>query len=276
MILNFTVANLVAFFAYTALLYAGAPLAVLAKGLLLVPAVRRITLLCWTAWGLLALVGLLCVYAVPMLSEAWSEHEQQATFARDTHQLTAPQVLSGISFPAGSTVHVNSTNGHVEFGSVPVPTAVAGLMLVGDFRLEHRDTDDYTIESGMLAVPTVILGIPCSRGALIVQEDSTSCVLDRDFDFAGHMMARGTDIEIYRSPLHEPALLGWGTLAQWELLYDVAWPHDTWRRSSRHAPDVQRRKQHPAAGRGGAARDDGNDDRWRPAVALPGLQHFAS
>ena len=227
MMLNFIVGDLIAFAAYMALLYAGAPLAVLATGLLLVPACRRITLLRWTAWGLLALVGLLCVCAVPMLSEVWSEHEQHVTFARDTHHLTAPQVLSGISFPAGSTVHVNSTNGHVEFGSVPAPTAVAGLMLVGDFRLERRDTDDYTIEFGTLAVPTVIHGIPCSRGALIAQEDSTRCVLDRDFDFAGHMMARGTGIEIYRSPLHEPAALRWGTLAQRELLYDVVWPAGT-------------------------------------------------
>ena len=227
MMLNFSVADLIAFFAYMGLLHAGAPLAVLATGLLLVAACRRITPLRWTAWGLLALVGLLCICAAPMLSEVWSEHEQQATFARDTHDLTAPQVLSGISFPAGSTVHVNSSNGHVEFGSVSVLTAIAGLMLIGDFRLERRDMDDYTITSGTLAVPTVVHGIPCSRGALIAQANTTRCILDRDFDFAGHMMARGAGIEIYRSPLDEPAVLQWGTLAQPELLYDVVWPAGT-------------------------------------------------
>ena len=289
MMLNFTVADLVAFFAYMALLYAGAPLAVLATGLLLVPACRRITLLRWTAWGLLALIGLLCVCAVPMLSEAWSEHEQQATFARDTHHLTAPQVLSGISFPARSTVHVNSSNGHVEFGSVPVPTAIAGLMLVGDFRLERRDMDDYTITFGTLAVPTVVHGIPCSRGALIAQENTTRCILDRDFDFAGHMIARGAGIEIYRSPLDEPAVLQWGTRAAGTAVrcclarrhrdrrrdFVVARPHGAWRRSPRHVRDVHRKGHSAAAGRGGAASDYGNDNRWRPAAALPGLQHFS-
>ena len=201
MMITLSVTDVIAFLGYLALLYAGAPLAILASILLLVPACRRITLLRRLGWGVLTLVGLLAVSAVPMLSEIWSEHEQKLAYDRNTHHLKAPQLLSGIVFPAGSMVHVSNYNDDVEFGFVPVPTPIAGLTLIGDFRLERADSSGpYSIVAGSLAVPTPIHGIPCGTGPLLAKDETTRCILDRDYDFNGHLMAHGQGIEIYRSP----------------------------------------------------------------------------
>ncbi len=228
MMVPFTLTDLIAMFGYAALLFAGAPALVLALVLLLVPACRRITSLRRTGWGLLVLVGISAICATPMLASLWADHEQRVTFANDTHHVTAPQILDGMTFPPGSTVHVNSYIGHVEFGNVPVPTLIAGLMLVGDFTLKKEYLRQAnTIEAGKLAVPTMIHGIPCGRGALVAQDETTRCILDRDFDFDGFLLARGQGVEVYRSPLNEPAVLQWGTLARPELLYDVTWPAGT-------------------------------------------------
>ena len=217
--------DLICVVGYLALTYVGGPLAALALLLLVVAASRRITALRWTGWGLLAFVGGLALCATPVLQEAWSGHTREQAFARATHTLSSPQTFGGTAFPAGSTVHVNEESGRPEFGAVPVPTVIDGLMLIGDFRLERehlRDAD--TIAEGTLAAPAVIQGIPCGRGALVAQDEITRCVLDQGYDFDGHVLARGQVVEIYRSPLDEPAQLRRGTLARSELLYDVSWP----------------------------------------------------
>lgn len=225
MMIPISLLDVIPILGYLALIYAGGPLAALALLLLAVPACRRVTALRWIGCGLLACVGGLALCAMPMLQEIWSEHAGKRAFERATHTLTVPQTFAGVAFPAGSIVHVNEASGRPEFGTVPVPTLIAGLMLSGNFRLEReylRDAD--TIAEGTLAVPTVIHGIPCGRGILVAQDEVTRCILDRDYDFTGHLLAGGQGIEIYRSPLDEPAQLRWGTLARPELLFDVTWP----------------------------------------------------
>jgi hypothetical protein len=225
--ITITVWDVVAFFGYEALLYAGGPLVAIAICLLAVPSLRHNTVSRRIAYGLMVLVGLLVLCAVPMLQEGWKEHEEKVAFNAATHHLTAPQVFGGIAFPAGSTVHVGD-DGRVQFGNLPIPTTVDDLPLTGDFRLEAEYGDDPPgVAEGTLAGPADIHGIPCGPGALVSQPDTTRCVLARDYTFAGHILAKGQLLEVYRSPLNDPPKLTFGTLARPELLFDVLWPAGT-------------------------------------------------
>lgn len=227
MMIRFTIWDVVGILGYEALLYAGGPLFAVAVLLLAVPRLRRSTAWRRFAYGLLALFGLLVLSAAPMLQEAWKEHSDKVSFDAATHHLTAPQVIGGIAFPAGSTVHVDD-NGRARFGSLPTPATIDGLLLIGDFRLEPEYGDDPpSVAAGTLAGPADIHGIPCGPGKLVSQPDTTRCVLARDYDFSGHSLAQGQSLEIYRSPLHDLSRLTFGTLARPELLFDVLWPAGT-------------------------------------------------
>jgi hypothetical protein len=109
---------------------------------------------------------------------------------------------------------------------VPVETMIAGLPLIGEFRLGDAD-GKRTVEDGMLARETVIRDIPCGPGKVVRQPATTICILARDFHFIGHDLAAGSVIEVYRSPLHEPVTLERGTLRDAERLFDIDWPAGT-------------------------------------------------
>jgi hypothetical protein len=225
--IKFTIWDLVTIVGYEALLYAGGPLVMVAVLLLAIPALRRTTIARRSGYGLLALVVLLGLCATPLLYEDWMEHERRVAFDAATHHLTAPQIIDDISFPAGSTVHVGD-DGHVQFGSLPAPTMVNGLPLIGDFTLEADRGDGLSGgANGTLARATDLHGIPCGSGDFISRADTARCTLARDYVFTGHALASGQPLEVYRSPLNEPAKLVFGTLARAELLFDVIWPAGT-------------------------------------------------
>ena len=227
MMVEFTFRDLVAFFSYEALLYAGGPLVAAALLLLLVPGLRRHAFWRWSAYAMIVLAFVLAACAVPMLQEIWREHEQHVAFEAATHHLSAPQVLGGITFPAGSTVHLGE-DGRVEFGDVPTPTPIEGVALVGAFRLQPSYGDAKPdVAEGTLAQAIDISGIPCGPGELVSQTETTRCVLARGYPFGGHLLARGTRVEVYRSPLGEPPQLRFGTLGRPERLFDVDWPAGT-------------------------------------------------
>ncbi len=226
MMMSFTLWDVISGLAYFALLYAGGPLLVAAILLLTFKTTRRQALSRRLAYTCLALAGLFLICAWPILRMFWRDHERQVAFDAATHHLASPQVFGGVSFPAGSTVHVRE-DGRPEFGSLVSPARVDGLVLIGDFRLAANDDDTLEVMEGTLAQPADIHGIPCGSGAVMSQVETTRCVLGRDYDFAGHLLATGKMLEVYRSPLGEPAMLRFGTLAQPELLYDVLWPAGT-------------------------------------------------
>ena len=103
-----------------------------------------------------------------------------------------------------------------------------GLVLENEFQLgAEYGTDPMGVLDATLAEPVAIHGIPCGPGPLKSQRDTTRCTLARDWVFAGHVLAAGTALEVYRSPLDEPPKLTFGSLARPELLYDVTWPPGT-------------------------------------------------
>ena len=225
--IHFTTWDIAVFLAGFAFIYVGLPLLVLVAVLLAIPASRRHTGWRRLAYGILAFDAILFLIGLPVIAIPVRDYVRHREFEARTHHLSAPATYGGIAFPGGSTVHL-ADDGTPEFGSLPVPTPVLGLVLVGDFRLgADYGVDPIGVKECTLAVPADIQGIPCGPGAIKAQKQTTRCVLARDWLFAGHMLAAGHALEIYRSPLDEPPRLTFGTLARPELLYGVRWPAGT-------------------------------------------------
>jgi hypothetical protein len=230
---------------FGALLYGSGPILLTVIVLLAVPSLRCKRRLRIFAYGLLALEGLLSLFTLPVLMGKWKEHEATRRFDAATYHLTSPQGYGGISFPAGSTVHVGE-DGKVEFGSLPTPTLVGDLLLVGDFQIGAESIDPSPgISKGTLAGTAEIHGIPCGPGALISQPETTRCVLASDYVFLGHTLARGTLLEIYRSPLNDPPRLNFGTLGRSEVLFDVLWQTGTMMGGVEKPPEQMRHGNGP-------------------------------
>lgn len=229
--ISITIWDIAVFAAFYALLYAGPVLLGAAVLLLAIPAARRLAATRRTAYGMLAVLMLLALGASPFLASLLGDARRARAFQARTHHLAAPQTFDDTMFPAGSTVHVSET-GTPEFGSLPVPTPVLGLPLVGDFALDvdysaDRGSHPVGVTSGTLAGPADIGGIPCGPGPLAWRDGSTRCTLAHDHVFAGHVLAAGQPLEVFRSSADQPYVLQFGALARPELLYDVLWPAGT-------------------------------------------------
>jgi hypothetical protein len=142
-----------------------------------------------------------------------------------TYQLEQPRVLDGITFPAGSTVRLSMIPPHhLAGGSLPAPTEVLGIMLIGEFETSPpAEGFPIAIRSGTLPANTNIRGIPCGPGqfsdtgrgygdwlASIKGEETFSpdvrayhknpyvvtCTLAADTGVAGAMLRAGTVAEV--------------------------------------------------------------------------------
>ncbi len=140
--------------------------------------------------------------------------------------LAASQVVSGVPFPAGTTLHMTE-DGSVDRGNVPVPTAIAGLLLVGEFEIGLQGV------TGTLAEPAEIDGVPCAADKVYRDKDwghewpaHVECILARGTAINGHDVAEGTKVAVSSKPSGERQLYI-GTLAHAELLFDVMWPAGT-------------------------------------------------
>ena len=146
--------------------------------------------------------------------------------AARTLVLAPSQVVSGVPFPAGTTLHM-SEDGSVDRGVVPVPTAIAGLLLVGEFEIGLQGV------TGTLAEPAEIDGVPCAADEVYRDKDwghewpaHVECILARGTAINDHDVAEGTKVAVSSKPSGERQLYI-GTLAHAELLFDVTWPAGT-------------------------------------------------
>ncbi len=227
MMIPFTLWDLLVFAAWWVLPWASPVLVVGALVLLVVgrwqarPAARI------AAGVLLALqVGLLA-FAAPMLGEGWKEHEDHLAFAERTHYLARPQVLGGVRFPAGATVHLGE-DGRVEFGDTPAPALIMGAPLVGRFSLEGDAlVGEPGVSDGVLARPVVLHGLPCGPGPLFLSTSTLRCLAGAEVTLHGHALASGRTVEVYDPPGGGARELHIGALARPERLYGVDWPQGT-------------------------------------------------
>ena len=97
---------------------------------------------------------------LPLLAglSAWAPPLRRLTRARRaddfrTQHLVAAQEVAGVAFPPGSTVHLDE-DGSLDWGSMPVPTRIADLLLVGNFEMV---TDGV---QGTLAAPAESTAFP--------------------------------------------------------------------------------------------------------------------
>ncbi len=203
----------------TGLLVVGLPLLVIAVVLFRRPRGHRPVLRRSLASLLLLVDGAMLVvtlaaFFVPQLCDSILRGYLQYS---QTYHLTAPRVLAGVRFPAGSTVFMDGDD--IDHGDVPVPTVIAGVPLVGEFVANHE-----VVGLGTLAAPAEVRGVPCGSGRVSFSTGgSISCILSREFSFVGHALAPGQPISIssiegYGRWLEE------GTLARPERLFDVLWP----------------------------------------------------
>lgn len=209
----------VAYGAFLALLFVRLPFLVIALVLRSSgrPASRRLShvLLAVDAVAVAVTVG---AASMPLLGKLRLAYRT----SQRTYSLSQPRVLAGVLFPAGSTVRLNE-DGTIERGTVPVPTVVAGLPLIGEF-----GTGDWLQAfQGILAVPVEVEGVPCAAGPVwSLQGASISCILGRGYAYAGHELAPGQPVTVNILTTGERRLVG-GTLLRPELLFDVPWPAGT-------------------------------------------------
>ncbi len=213
-----------------AMVFVGVPVLVAALALRRSP---RLGLRC-LAVALLAIdaagMAALLVAVAHVATYMWQTDQKRRVDQARTFHLATPQVVAGTALPAGSTVHLNE-DGSIEHGTVPVPTSIAGLLLVGDFALAPFGV------GGTLAVPAELDGAPCGAGRVWWREaGEVSCMLERGYSFAGHELAAGTRVETYDNR-PGPRRLQTGTLAQPEWLFDVSWPAGTVLRGTSTPPE---------------------------------------
>ena len=117
-------------------------------------------------------------------------------FAARTLNLAAPQVVSGIPFPAGSTLHMTQ-DGSIDRGNVPVPTHIADMLLVGEFEIGLQGI------KGTLAAPAEIDGVPCAADKVYRDKDwghewpsHVACILARGTAVNGHDVAESTKVAV--------------------------------------------------------------------------------
>ncbi len=207
--------SLRAFTALVGMAVIGVPLLVVALVLLTSPDPSRRRLarvfLAIDAAGLLLLV----VALVPEIQQEKQADRRQRAYDSRTMHLAEPQLLAGVAFPAGSTVHLNE-DGSIDKGALPVPTLIDGLPLIGDFESSAMTLD------GTLAAPAEVAGVPCAAGAVRwYKGDSVDCTLEHGIAVAGHDLAAGAQIDVAGRMLYA------GRLAHAELLFDVLWPAGT-------------------------------------------------
>ena len=225
---NFPTSFALAILASYALVFVGPFLLAAAIVILALPALRRRTGLRRTAYGVLATCAVLLVCALPAGVALLDFAPRHST----THRLNAPRTFGGILFPAGSTIHVWPEDDKVESGTVPSPTVIEGLPLIGDFRFPTGADPVFT---GTLATPHNLDGIPCAPGPVRVYgPEVVRCVLAQDYAFEEHLLAAGQDMELYRpsEPLppgaaYFPPELRFGVLARPEVLFGTSWPAGT-------------------------------------------------
>ena len=222
---------LFSFLAFGALVFVGPIL--LGAGILLlaVPSLRRDPAKRRTAYWVLGVCPVLLLVGSPALM-IWLEPYINAYEKRSNHyELSASRTLGGIAFPAGSTVQMSSSSvgRWVESGRVPVPTVIGGLPLIGQFTLNNQF--DYVFVTGTLASPADLNGVPCGPGPADYYHGEgnlrTGCVLARDYDLNGVVLAGGSNIEIERAPQPPgmapiPDHLRLGTLGRPEELFGIS------------------------------------------------------
>lgn len=205
--------------AFAALVVVGIPLLFVARALHAAAPGRW----AWRRW--LAASFLVLDAATLLLALGAAFEPQRLSRARDAYvewslnyDLRRPRMLGGVRFPAGSHVMLDQ-DGEVQSGTLPAPTVIAGLPLVGNF-VGRRDE----VLLGTLAAPATVEGVPCGPGRLSRSSGgSVSCILARDHAFAGHMFAAGQPFGVEVLPGYA-TWLDHGTLARPELLFGVSWP----------------------------------------------------
>jgi hypothetical protein len=223
--LNITVLDLVRMFAAWAFLDAALPVLLVALLIFLIPSWRRTRAARRFAYGLLGVIAILGATGAPgVLYEA--DRTLGPLFRR--MELTEPRLVDGMAFPAGTKLQLNK-QGEVESGTLPSPTPIQGLLLTGNFKVEHSAFAKPRVWAATLARAAEIEGIPCAEGPF-EQPDAVSpqilkCRLAKDFDFLGYPLAAGSRIELY--PARAPSRLQHGVLRTSLILFDVEWPAGT-------------------------------------------------
>ncbi len=204
-----------------------APFLLIVAGILLfVPGVRRYRVARAGGYGAFGLAVMLVLVGSPVLIGVGSTLVSWLLDTTRTRQLQRAETVDGIDFPAGSTVRVD--RGVVLGGAVPVPTAMLGRVVIDSFTLSPPGVTPRVIESGTLASPADIGGIPCGAGPLSDGGGTVFCHLGRQFAYRGVTLAAGEPIEIQQSPDGTAPFLRRGTLAIPSPLFGITWPAGTW------------------------------------------------
>jgi hypothetical protein len=118
--------------------------------------------------------------ASPIIGWFIGEYVRRWQIEHYTYRLDAARILAGTLFPAGSEVKLSIDAAHgLDRGSVPVPTKILGLEVVGAFTIGRTREWRAYVKSGTLASETTIKTVPCAPGPLERDEydDEVRCAL---------------------------------------------------------------------------------------------------
>lgn len=180
------------------------------------PGLRQRTFWRRAAVAAVAVLALDTLVASPFIAEIAKEQVRAWKVRYYTYHLEAPRSFDGTQFPAGSVVELAIDPPHrLDRGSIPAPTRVLGLELIGDFSVGETAAGAF-IKRGTLASAATINIVPCGPGRLErdADADEVSCTLARDLTIAGMVLGTGTSTDIWFSPLGGPPIIKTGTLAQ--------------------------------------------------------------
>jgi hypothetical protein len=101
------------------------------------------------------------IVALPIIGWFISEYVTRWQIEHYTYRLDAPRILAGTLFPAGSEVKLSIDAAHgLESGTVPVPTKILGLEIIGEFTIGRTWDWRAYVESGTLASEATIKTVP--------------------------------------------------------------------------------------------------------------------
>lgn len=156
------------------------------------------------------------VVALPMAAAIVQEQVRSWEIEYYTYRLDAPRRLDGTLFPAGSVVRLSVDPPHRLYaGSVPTPTKILGLDLIGEFAIAFDSDGTAAVGDGTLASEGMVAELPCAPGAFQrLDSHRGACTLARDLPIAGIVLRAGTRAEVWHDPLDGPPLDIEGTLAE--------------------------------------------------------------
>jgi hypothetical protein len=163
------------------------------------------------------------IVALPIIKAFIHKQVEPWQAERYTYRLDAPRILDGTAFPAGSEISLSIDDAHrLERGTVPVPTKILGLELVGEFSVGLTYDWRAYVDRGTLVSDATINDMPCGPGPFSRESETQArCMLARDLPIAGMVLRAGTRADIWHSPLGGPPRIEEGTLADNAQLSDL-------------------------------------------------------